>query len=247
MTLRLCVWSGPRNVSTALMYSFAQRADARVVDEPLYAHYLRVTGLEHPGREQVLASQDQDGDRVVRELVLGSWDRPVVFFKMMAHHLVGIDRSFLPQIESVLLLRDPTQMLVSLSKVIRSPRLEDTGLPEQAQIFAALSAAGREPPVLDSREILLDPRGVLSQLCQRLGIGFDPRMLAWPAGPRPEDGVWARHWYGQVHRSTGFEPWTARTEPLPASLRPLHAQCRPLYERLVERAIRARPAVQERS
>jgi hypothetical protein len=241
-TLRLCVWSGPRNVSTALMYSFAQRDDTRVVDEPLYAHYLRVTGIEHPDREAILASQDPDGDRVVRQLVLGPWDREIVFFKMMAHHLVALDRGFLPRVANVLLVRDPTEMLVSLAKVLPSPRLADTGLAEQVQLFDALCAAGAEPPVLDSREVLTDPRGVLSQLCQRLGTAFDERMLSWHAGPRAEDGVWATHWYAQVHRSTGFEPWRARTEPLPESLLSLHEQCRPLYERLMERAIRARPA-----
>jgi hypothetical protein len=224
------------------MYSFAQRADTRVVDEPLYAHYLRVTGIEHPDREAILAAQDQDGDRVVRELVLGEWDRPLVFFKMMAHHLVQLDRGFLRQVTNVLLLRDPREMLVSLSKVIPQPELSDTGLPEQAQVFESLSVAGPPPPVLDSREVLLDPRGVLADLCERIGVGFDEAMLSWRAGPRDEDGVWAPHWYAQVHRSTGFEPWRARTEPLPEELEPLYAQCMPIYERLMEHALRARPA-----
>jgi hypothetical protein len=224
------------------MYSFAQRADTRVVDEPLYAHYLRVTGIEHPDREAILAAQDQDGDRVVRELVLGEWDRSLVFFKMMAHHLVQLDRGFLRQVTNVLLLRDPREMLVSLSKVIPQPQLSDTGLPEQAQVFETLSAAGQPPPVLDSREVLLDPRGVLTELCERIGVGFDEVMLSWRAGPRDEDGVWAPHWYAQVHRSTGFEPWRARTEPLPEELEPLYDQCMPIYERLMEHALRARPA-----
>lgn len=234
------------------MYSFAQRGDTRAVDEPLYAHYLRVTGVQHPGREEVLASQDSDGARVVRDMVSGERDRPVVFFKMMAHHLVGLERAFwerelLERVTNVLLVRDPRAMLLSLSKVLGTPQIQDTGLGAQVQILEGLEQRGVEPVVLDAREVLLDPRGVLAELCERVGLAFDERMLAWSAGPKPYDGVWARHWYAQVHRSTGFEPWVERDAPLPAHLQALHEDCRALYERLLARAIRARPAARSRS
>lgn len=200
MSLHINLWSGPRNVSTALMYSFAQRPDTWVVDEPLYAHYLRVTGIEHPGRDEVLAAQDADGERVVREVILAERERPLVFFKQMAHHLVELDRGFLHECANVLLIRDPAEVLTSLVRQLPEPRLADLGLALQREIFDQLTAAGPAPPVLDARELLLDPEGVLRRLCERLGIAFDREMLAWPAGPRPEDGVWAKHWYQGLHQ-----------------------------------------------
>lgn len=235
--LRINLWSGPRNVSTALMYAFAQRRDTRVVDEPLYAHYLRVTGVWHPGRDEVLAAMDADGPRIVRDVLLGPCDRPVIFFKQMAHHLVEIDRGFLLRMRNVLLTRDPREMLTSLAKSLPSPTLRDTGLATQAQLLDELRAAGQDVPVLDARALLLDPRGVLQRLCARLAISFDEAMLHWRAGPRPEDGVWAKHWYASVHRSTGFEPYRPKSEPVPAALRPLLDECLPFYERLRAEAI----------
>ena len=237
--LRLNVWSGPRNVSTALMYSFAQRADTRVVDEPLYAHYLRATGVEHPGREQVLASQDADGAAVVRSVVLGPCDRPVLFLKQMAHHLVELDRDFLASCANVLLTRDPRDMLPSLAENIAQPVLRDTGYAAQLSILEDLRRLGREPVVLVASELLKDPRAVLSQLCARVGLRFEEAMLSWPAGARPEDGAWAPHWYSSVHRSTGFAPWSPKDAPFPPRLRPLLAEVQPMYEQLSRMAIRA--------
>ena len=237
--VRICLWSGPRNVSTALMYSFAQRADTRVVDEPLYGHYLRVSGAAHPGRDEILAAVDTDGERIVRDVVLGPCDRPVLFMKQMAHHLIGLDRGFLEKTENVLLIRDPREVLASLTRQLPHPRLADTGLAIQDELLQELELRGRKPPVLDSRELLLDPGGVLAALCWTIGIEFDRAMLSWPARPRPEDGIWASHWYETVHRSTGFAPYRPKTKPLPAHLEPLLEQCRPYYDRLYARAIRA--------
>jgi sulfotransferase family protein len=240
--LRINLWSGPRNVSTALMYSFAQRADTRVFDEPLYAHYLRVSGADHPGREDVLRSLDQDGERVVRDVVLGDHDRGAVFFKQMAHHLVELDRSFLARCANVLLTRDPRDMVPSLVAHLPGATLRDTGYAVLVELHDQLRAIGQDPPVLDARELLLDPRGVLEELCRRLGLRFEEAMLRWKPGPRPEDGVWAPHWYDSVHRSTGFEPYRPTTTPLPESARPLLAECLPYYERLLARAIQAAPS-----
>lgn len=237
--LRLCLWSGPRNVSTALMYSFARRPDTRVVDEPLYAHYLRVSGAQHPGREDVIAAQDNDGERVVREILLGPCDRPVLFLKLMAHHLVDLDLGFLDHTVNVLLIRHPAEVLASLVNQIPRPDLADTGMATQSRMLDDLERRGQPPLVIDSRELLLDPPGVLAQLCARLDLAFDERMLSWPAGGRPEDGVWAPHWYHNIHRSTGFLPYRPKTDPFPERLQPLLEECRPHYDRLFAHALRA--------
>lgn len=239
MTVRICLWSGPRNISTALMYSFAQRPDTTVVDEPLYAHYLRVTAAAgyHPGADEVLGSMDPDGERVVRELILGHHPTPVVFFKQMTHHLVGLDLGFLDRTANVILTRHPLDMLRSYSRVVETPTLTDTGYPQSVALFDRLVGRGRRPVVLEARATLENPEAVLGRLCERIGIGFDPAMLSWEAGPRPEDGVWAPHWYASVHASTGFGPPTSSAEPLPDELLPLFEECLPFYERLAEEAL----------
>ncbi len=236
-TLRICLWSGPRNVSTAVMYAFAQRADTRVVDEPLYGHYLRGSGADHPGREEVLRAMETDGEKVVRELILGPCEKPVLFLKQMAHHLVELDLGFLERTVNVLLIRDPADMLRSLVHQLPNPVLEDTGMAVQHELLERLTSLGQEPPVLEARQLLLDPPGVLAQLCDRLGLDFDPAMLSWPAEPRPEDGVWAPHWYHNVHRSTGFGRHREKTDPVPKHLEPVLAECRPHYEALYRDAL----------
>jgi hypothetical protein len=239
-TLRISMWSGPRNVSTALMYAFRQRPDTRVVDEPLYGHYLTTTDADHPGAGTVRAAMDTDGARVVRDVLLGPSDRPVLFVKNMAHHVAGIDLGFLDDIENVLLTREPEAMLMSLSRILPEVDLDGTGLPDQVRILERIEGSGRQPIVLESSELLRDPASVLSELCRRLGIAFDPAMLAWPPGPKPEDGVWAPHWYANVHRSTGFARPTTDTHDFPDDLVQLLESCRPLYDRMAAYAIRAR-------
>lgn len=238
-TVRINLWSGPRNVSTALMYSFAQRQDTVVLDEPLYGHYLRVADAAHPGEKEVMAAMDCDGERVVRETILGPCHAPVLFMKQMAHHLVDLDRNFLAQTINVLLIRDPVQMLPSLAQNLTLPNLRDTGLAIQSTLYDQLCELDQQPPVLDSKELLLNPAGVLAKLCQQIGIPFDKQMLHWEAGARSEDGIWAKYWYASVHRSTGFEHYRAKTTPFPPRLLPLLAQCRPHYERLAALAIQA--------
>lgn len=238
-TLRINLWSGPRNVSTALMYAFAQRADTRVVDEPLYAHYLRCTGAQHPGRNDILETMDSDGERVVQEVLLGDCDRPVLFVKNMGHHLVDLDWDFLHKVTTVFLIRDPREMLPSLINQVPQPRLADTALKRQADIMDHLRGQGLQPAVLDARQLLLDPRGVLTQLCDSLGLAFEKSMLRWPAGPRPEEGAWAPHWYHVIHTTTGFAPYRPKTTPFPAFLEPLLAECQPYYDHLYAYALRA--------
>ena len=233
------MWSGPRNISTALMYAFRQRSDTDVFDEPLYGHYLTVTGFDHPGRDEILAAMEADGGRVVADVLLADCGRPVRFYKNMAHHLVGLDLGFLDGLTNVLLTRNPAEMLVSLTRELPEAGIDETGLPQQVMLLDRILASGVTPIVLDATEVLRNPVAVLTDLCARVGIGFEPAMLAWPAGPKPEDGVWAPHWYGNVHRSTGFAPYRPKTEPFPGHLEALLAECRPLYDRLAGYAIRA--------
>ncbi len=237
MTTRINLWSSPRNVSTAMMYAWRQRADTAVHDEPLYAHYLRTSGRIHPARDEVLATQDDDGAAVVREVILGPSDRPVAFFKHMAKHLVGLDRSFLDRCHNVLLTRDPWEMLTSFQVNVPDTTLDDTGLVEMVEILERVVAAGGQPLVVEARLLLGDPAGVLGELCRRIGLAFDPAMLSWPAGPKPEDGVWAPHWYDAVHRSTGWAPWRTKEADLLPELEPVLDQATPLYQRLRSWAI----------
>lgn len=233
------MWSGPRNVSTAVMYSFAQRTDTAVIDEPLYGHYLRLTGARHPGREEVMAAMAQDGQRVMSDLHRHPADPPIRFAKQMAHHLTGIDYELLRDSQHFLLIRDPVEMLPSLSRILPTPRIEDTGLVSQVELLEKLRAFGQDPFCIDARELLNDPATILAQACERLDLEFLPCMLHWPPGPRPEDGVWAPHWYANVHRSRGFAQWKAPADPFPDALRPLLDQCRPYYQQLFDRALRA--------
>ena len=231
-TKRINVWSGPRNVSTALMYSFAQRSDTRVVDEPLYGYYLRVSGAPDPGAEEVMAHMYTDAAQVIDEVILGPCDRPVLFMKQMAHHLVELDRSFLAQTINVLLIRDPVQMLPSLAKNLEEPTLRDTGLALQTELYDHLRLPGQTRRSLMPNKSCSTRAMSSSEFCARLGLPFEESMLSWQAGPRPEDGIWAKHWYHAVHQSTGWQPYTEKSEPMPARLQPLLAECLPHYQQL---------------
>ena len=232
-TMRINMWSGPRNVSTAMMYAWAQRADTTAIDEPLYAHYLRTTGRRHPGDAEVLDSQDDDGSRVIETVLRGEYDTPVVFFKQMAKHLVGLDRSFLSEGPNILLTRDPLAMLTSLQVQLPDATLADTGYTELSELCDALVERGERPIVIDSNALLREPRRLLGDLCNAVGVAFDEAMLSWPAGPKPEDGVWAPHWYHRVHESTGWQPYKPKDVKLLPQLQPVLDQAMPLYEQLL--------------
>ena len=240
MTNAICLWSGPRNVSTAIMYSFAQHDAVAVIDEPLYGHYLRVSGAEHPGRDDVIRAMNCDGDAVMREILEQQAANPSLrlFIKHMAHHLVDIDLGFLETTCNIFLIRDPREMLPSLTIQLPDAGLDDTGLKQQWELFSSLSDTGRSPAVLDSRELLLDPEGVLRLLCEFIDLPFSAAMLTWEAGARPEDGVWAPHWYDSVHESTGFAPYKPKSS-FPDRLLPLLDECQPWYDKLFAHAIRA--------
>ncbi|WP_344511953.1 HAD family hydrolase [Dactylosporangium maewongense] len=227
MTVRVAMWSGPRNISTAMMRSFGARADTVVVDEPLYAHYLAATGIEHPGREEILASQPVDWREAVSALVA---DVPaaVHYQKHMTHHLLpDIGREWLGAVRNAFLVRDPAYVVASYAKVRGEPTLADLGYEQQVEIFRAYGG-----PVVDAADVLRDPAGTLSRLCAALGVPWDPAMLAWPAGRRDTDGVWAPHWYAAVESSTGFAAHDPRPADVPERLRWLVDAAAPLYTEL---------------
>ncbi|WP_245557469.1 sulfotransferase-like domain-containing protein [Neolewinella persica] len=239
-TNRINLWSSPRNISTAIMYSFAQREDTAVVDEPLYAHYLthQTTAAEHPGKADVLTSQENDGNLVTEEMLHRDYAAETVVFKQMTHHLIEIDQAFLKGMKNVLLIRSPRAILNSFSKVVEEVTAEDIGLPQQHQLFRRLKQGQKLTAVVDARLLLMNPERVLQQLCDRLGLTFTKAMLSWPAGPRPEDGTWAAHWYTNVHKSTGFQPWQESTINLPPHLETIAETCQPLYEEMLAEALR---------
>jgi len=234
--LRLAMWSGPRNISTAFMRSWENRPDTLVVDEPFYAHYLLATGLDHPGRDEVIARHEADWRRVFETLLAPVPPGTRVFYQKQMAHLVlpHMGREWLGSMTHAFLIRDPAPMLASLSDKLGDFEIEATGLPQQVEIFDYVQrTTGRLPPVVDSTDLLAAPESMLRALCAALGIPFSERMLSWPPGPRPTDGVWARHWYERVERSTSFEaPDRADTPRLQGRLAELEARCRPLYERL---------------
>lgn len=234
------MWSGPRNISTAMMRSWGNRPDTAVCDEPLYAHYLQQTGKRHPGRDAVLARHECDWRAVARTLTGPIPDGKRIFYqKHMTHHLLpGIERDWLDRLTHCFLIRDPAAMIASLASKLESPTLEETGLPQQAELFDRVRLRGGIPPVVDSGDVLRDPRGTLERLCTALGIPFSDAMLRWPAGRRETDGVWAPHWYESVEASTGFAPFVERTVELPRALMPLLDACRLYYDRLAPHALR---------
>ncbi|MHC5114380.1 MAG: sulfotransferase-like domain-containing protein [Planctomycetota bacterium] len=238
--VRIAMWSGPRNISTAMMRSWEARPDTAVWDEPLYAHYLLATGHDHPGREEIIAHHETDERTVVARLTGPVPGGARVFYqKHMAHHLLpGMPIDWIDGLANCFLIRRPREMIASLAKVIPDPAIEQTGLPQQVDLFERVRrTAGTVPPVIDGRDVLTDPAGMLAALCDRLGVPWTDAMLSWPAGPRDSDGIWAKHWYDAVERSTGFEPYRPRDVSLPDGLRDLADRCDDLYARLHEHRI----------
>lgn len=238
--IRINLWSGPRNISTATMYAFAQRNDTTVFDEPLYAHYLSKSPAYdyHPGAAEVLETMENDGEKVVK-MMMGEHATPVVFFKQMAHHLIELDWTFLNNCVNIILTRNPEEMLTSYNEQIETPSLQDVGYDLQLQILEYLQSKNLKVIVLEAKQVLLNPQKVLTELCEQIGIPFDEAMLHWEAGARKEDGCWAKYWYKSVHQSTGFAPYKPKNQVFPERLKPLLTQCLPYYEKLEKLALKA--------
>ena len=239
--VRVAMWSGPRNISTAMMRAWENPPATVVVDEPFYAAYLARTGIHHPAREEVIASQPTKVDAVVAGLMAPlPPGRTVHYAKHMTHHHdpADADLSWTASFRNVLLIREPSEVVASYVRSRESCEPEDIGLLQQADIRDHLVAAGQQPPVIDAGDFLRDPEGHLRWLCDWLGIEFTDRMLGWPAGPRESDGVWAPHWYDAVWRSTGFEPWRPRDVELNAHDAAVAEACRFAYESLAAHRVR---------
>lgn len=229
------MWSGPRNLSTALMYSFAARGDCAVWDEPFYAAYLKATGIDHPMRAEIVAGQESDPARVAAACQGPIPQEQRLFYQkqMTLHMIPGFDRGFMRACENVFLIRHPARVVASYAKKREGPTLSDIGFVQQAELFDEVAGwSGRAPLVVASEDIRADPRATLGRLCDRLGIGFTDRMLHWPAGPKPYDGIWAPHWYNAVHGSTGFDGAEGDLPELAPDYRDLAEQALPYYERL---------------
>jgi hypothetical protein len=236
--VRIAMWSGPRNISTALMRAWENRLDTVVHDEPFYAHYLAKTGIDHPGRDEIIAAHESDWRRVVEQvahapLISG---KSVYYQKQMTHHILGhIDLAWLADVTNCFLIREPQDVITSYIKVRPDFDLSDIGFAQQLRIFRAVRAqSGQIPLVIDSRDVLEHPRHILSQLCEAVGVAFDERMLSWPAGPRASDGVWAKYWYSAVEASTGFAPYRPKNEPVPKHLAGVLAETEEIYQELYQ-------------
>ena len=232
-TIRIAMWSGPRALSTAMMRAWENRPDCVVLDEPLYAAYLAETGLDHPMRRQVLASQPQDAAEVARK-VTTCGGAPIVYQKHMSHHLLpDMPRDWVDNLRNAFLIRDPRQVLASYDRKRPAPALTDIGIEQQAELFARLADRdGMPPPVIDADDLQKSPRLMLATLCRALEVPFREEMLAWPPGPRDSDGVWATHWYDSVWSSTGFSPPRHLEPDLSPELAEVAEIARPLYDRL---------------
>ena len=234
-SLSVAMWSGPRNLSTAMMRAWDNRPDTVVCDEPLYLYYLRETGADHPGASEYTRNYEETFPQIVSRLTNPTPGSHRVFFqKHMAQHLIpGMDRGWTSTLRNCFLIREPREMLTSLVRMLPTPQLHETGLPQQRELFEAeRERTGRIPPVLDAQDVLGDPRTQLSLLCEQLGVEFLEEMLSWPPGPRATDGIWAKHWYGVVEQSTGFQPYRPKNEDVPEHLKQVYRDCLSDYEAL---------------
>lgn len=239
--MRIAMWSGPRNLSTAMMYAFGARDDFAVVDEPFYAAYLAQTGLDHPMRDAIIAAQPAAPEEVIAGL-LGPvpGGKRHYYQKHMAQHMIaGIPREWVREVTNVFLIRHPARVAASFSAKYERPTLADLGFVQQLELYESLTAQGQSPVMIDSADIRRDPAGMLRTLCAAIGLEWDPAMLTWPKGGHKDDGVWAPHWYGAVHASTGFAPAERALPDLTEAQARLADAAMPFYEPLY--AVRLSP------
>jgi hypothetical protein len=237
VSIRIAMWSGPRNISTAMMRAWGNRDDTVVIDEPFYAYFLKATGVQHPGADEVIATGETDWRKVVAYLTGPIPNESGVFFqKQMTHHLLPeIDREWLGAVTNCFLIRDPREVINSYIKKREDPALEDLGFVQQTELFDFVRAhTNRVPPVIDAKDVLQNPERTLRLLCEAIGVQFTKSMLSWPPGLRDTDGVWAKHWYGEVANTNSFQPYRSLNLEPPERLREIHERCRELYEQLYQ-------------
>ena len=237
--MNIAMWSGPRNLSSAMMYAFDQRADCAVIDEPFYGPYLRMTGLAHPMADEIMASRPEDAETVQGQLRGPSPGGKAHFYqKHMCQHMIpGMPRDFMADCVNVFLIRHPARVASSFLKGYPETVATDLGYDLQAELFDEVKAMGQEPVVIDSADIRADPEGMLRALCEAIGIPFDPAMLSWPSGPKGCDGVWAPHWYKSLHASTGFAGAEGALPEVRGHVAELVEETMPYYERLASRTL----------
>ena len=232
------MWSGPRNISTAMMRAWGNRADTAVIDEPFYAYYLKRTGKKHPGASEIIAGGETDWRKIVASLRTESIPpgRRIFFQKQMTHHLLPeVDRKWIVALTNCFLIRDPREVILSYIKKNPEPTLEDLGFAQQCEIFNFVrERTGKAVPVVDARDVLENPERILRTLCDAIGVPFDVAMLSWPPGLRDSDGVWAKYWYYEVARSMSFQPYQPREGNVPDRLSEIYEQCRECYEKLYQ-------------
>ncbi len=236
------MWSGPRNISTAMMRAWGNRADTTVIDEPFYAHYLKRTGKKHPGAAEIISGGETDWQKIVSHLTgpIGQSRHKgpshIFFQKQMTHHLLPeVDREWIVDLTNCFLIRDPREVILSYIKKNPEAELEDLGFVQQCEIFNFVrERTGKAVPVMDARDVLENPERILRTLCAAIGVPFDVAMLSWPPGLRDSDGVWAKYWYHEVARSISFQPYQPREGHVPDRLREIYEQCRECYERLYQ-------------
>ena len=235
------MWSGPRNISTALMRSWESRSDTFVIDEPFYAHYLSATNVDHPGRDEIVQSGETDQSVVVKGLISDIDDSCSIYFqKHMTHHMIpSVDRDWMKDVVNCFLIRNPKDMILSYTKVNSNLSMHLLGLEEQYELFEYVTKInGRAPPVVDSKDILLDPRETLRLLCEKIGVVFSEEMLSWSKGVRDTDGIWAKYWYDNVINSTGFNTYTEKNEVIRDEYLQLYEDCLKIYEKLSRHKIK---------
>lgn len=229
------MWSGPRNISTAMMRAWGSRHDTVVIDEPFYAYYLRTTGKNHPAADEVIAAGEIDWRRIVAHLTGPIPNgKPIFFQKQMTHHfLPEIDHEWLTSVMNCFLIRDPREVIASYIKKREDPTLEDLGFTQQVEIFDFVrNRSNSNPPVVDAKDVLENPERTLRLLCDAVDVEFTKSMLSWPPGLRDTDGTWAKHWYTEVAKSTSFAPYRPSNYEVPGRLREIYERCHECYQKL---------------
>ena len=237
VSIRIAMWSGPRNISTAMMRAWGNRDDTFVIDEPFYAYYLKATGIEHPGADEVVATGETDWRKVVAHLTGPTANGKQIFFqKQMTHHLLPeIGREWLGAVINCFLIRDPREVIHSYIKKREDPALEDLGFVQQEEIFDFVRThTNALPPVVDARDVLQNPERTLRLLCEAIGIRFSKSMLSWAPGLRDTDGIWAKYWYTEVAKTTSFQPYRPALTEVPRRLQEIYQQSSECYQRLYE-------------
>jgi len=232
--IKIALWSGPRNISTAMMYSFGNRADTSIVDEPLFGYFLKQTGVWRPSREEVLATMETDASAIIKKLSNPNINSGIYFMKHIANHLIDLDWSFLKDFRNVILTRDPKKVLLSYEAYVKSPTILDLAYEIQLDLINYLKKNNLHCIVLDADQVLKDSERELKKLCIELSIPFDQKMLSWEPGPRKEDGVWAKYWYHNVHKSRGFKKGTKEEADLSSNLEQLYSKSLKIYNKILK-------------